>query len=67
MSSANLDLLTLFPSQDHNYILILFNYTEVIRLGTCCRLLKDIIQNDKVFWKELYKQDFLSGAYQKKE
>jgi hypothetical protein len=39
----------------------------MIRLSACYRLLKDIIRNNKAIWKELYKRDFLSGAYRKEE
>lgn len=45
----------------------LLGYTGLVRLSTCCRCLKDAIQNSSTLWNRLYKQRFLSSLYHEKE
>ncbi|KAI8056050.1 hypothetical protein BDF22DRAFT_673455 [Syncephalis plumigaleata] len=67
MSSTELDLLTLLPTEDRNYILSLLSHTDILRVSACNHSLRCTIRNDKLLWQALYKHEFLSGVYCKEE
>jgi hypothetical protein len=67
MSSIKLNLLSILPAGNRNYIFSLLNCTDISRLSACCHSLREAIHNDNTLWKEQYKREFLSSAYRKKE
>ncbi|KAI8057964.1 hypothetical protein BDF22DRAFT_739369 [Syncephalis plumigaleata] len=67
MSRTLLDILTTLTFRERNYILSLLDHTEIIRLSACNHSLREIVCNNNVLWRKLYKCHFLSGAYRTKE
>ncbi|KAI8056833.1 hypothetical protein BDF22DRAFT_668177 [Syncephalis plumigaleata] len=60
-------LFVALPAHDRNYTLSLLSHTDLVQLSVCCRLLRNVIRNDIVLWREVYRRKFLSDAYYKKE
>jgi hypothetical protein len=67
MPSTQLNLLMVLPYQDRHSIFNMLNYTEIMRLSACSHSLREIIRDDNILWRRLYKQDFLSSGYRKEE
>jgi hypothetical protein len=67
LSYSLLKVITTLPDHARFCIFSQLNCTELLRLSTCCRLLRSTIKNGNLLWKRLYNQEFLSKAYYNKE
>ncbi|KAI8053705.1 hypothetical protein BDF22DRAFT_742677 [Syncephalis plumigaleata] len=56
-------LLFALPSSSQLYFFALLSHTELLRLNRCCRSLRNVIQNNPILWKYLYRLEYLSDAY----